>query len=122
VTYREIDVSPFAHLPLAPHRVGTKPDLRWLKVDSLIVDDGYRRPIGRAGIADVRCIAAEFRWEKFFVVVVAPTSDGRFAIIDGQRRVTAAAVRGIQEVPCLVLRLSKAEQASMHRSGRKCRK
>jgi hypothetical protein len=64
----------------------------------------------------VRRIAAEFRWSKFAPLVVAPIEGGRFAIIDGQHRATAAALIGVEQVPAQVIIADMAAQAEAFKS------
>lgn len=90
--------------------------LQWVRIADLVVDDGYQRPIYGAGKINVKKIAAEFRWSKFAPVVVAPIEGGRFAIIDGQHRTTAAALLGIESVPAQVIIADKTEQAAAFKS------
>ena len=92
-----------------------KPKLFWIAISNLRVDGRYqRRIIGRASEKSVLTIAEEFSWSKFAPVVVAEVEDddGLFAIIDGQHRTTAAALRGILDVPCLILKADLVDQAN----------
>lgn len=91
-----------------------KPKLFWIGIASLRVDHRYQRKIiGRASEKNVVKIAVEFDWSKFAPVVVAEAEEeGLFAIIDGQHRVTAAALRGIRDVPCLIHKADMAAQAN----------
>ena len=94
-----------------PPDLGAVPDLRWLPIERLVVDDSYQRQIGGAGRKNVRRIAENFSWSKFSTVVVAPVAGGGYAIIDGQHRTTAAALLGFAEVPCQIIIASHAQQA-----------
>lgn len=92
-----------------------KPRLFWIGIAALRVDGRYQRKIiGRASEKSVLTIASEFSWSKFAPVVVAEVEDdeGTYAIIDGQHRTTAAALRGIRDVPCLILKADLADQAN----------
>jgi len=90
-----------------------KPRLFWIAIASLRVNHRYQRRIaGRASERNVLQIAEQFSWSKFAPVVVAEEEDGIFAIIDGQHRTTAAALRGIRDVPCLIVQASLADQAN----------
>lgn len=90
--------------------------LQWIRVEDLVVDDSYQRPIYGAGKNNVRKIVAEFRWSMFAPVIVAPVEGGKFAVIDGQHRATAAAIRGIESVPAQVIIADQMEQASAFQS------
>jgi hypothetical protein len=113
--YRPIDASQFP-TPPEDYAPGAAPMLQWIKISDLVVDDSYQRPIYGAGKGNVRKIAAEFRWSKFAPVVVAPIEGGKFAIIDGQHRATAAALLGIESVPAQTIIADRAEQAAAFKS------
>jgi hypothetical protein len=86
--------------------------LQWIKIEDLVVDPAYQRPIVGEGRRNVDRIARNFRWSYFAPVVVAPVEGGKFAIIDGQHRTTAAAVIGVETVPCQVVIAARDEQAA----------
>ena len=90
---------------------GAVPQLQWIAIDKLVVDMAYQRSISGRGRKNVRDIAANFRWSRFSPVIVSPVVGGRYAIIDGQHRCTAAAARGYLEVPCQVIIADQREQA-----------
>jgi ribosomal protein L18E len=91
---------------------GAPPRLEWLPIDQLVIDEEYQRPIGRANRDAIQRIADQFDWSKFSVVVVSPIGGDRYAIIDGQHRTHAAALCGLDRVPCQILRLDRAGQAA----------
>ncbi len=93
---------------------GPAPILQWIKIDQLVVDTEYQREIGRRGATNVIQIAEHFDWSKFAPVIVAPVEGGRFAIVDGQHRTTAAKLRAIEEVPCQVVQADRAKQAAAY--------
>jgi hypothetical protein len=82
---------------------GAVPMLQWLKVADLVVDPAYQRPIVGQGRRNVDRIAREFSWSCFAPVVVSPVEGGKFAIIDGQHRTTAAAILGLETIPCQIV-------------------
>lgn len=86
--------------------------LQWIKIADLLVDPAYQRPIVGRGRTNVARIARSFRWTFFAPVVVSPVEGGRFAIIDGQHRTTAAALCGYDTVPCQVVIAAQGEQAA----------
>lgn len=92
--------------------MGAKPDLKWIDIDRLVVDHDYQRPIRGKGAANVRKIAAQFKWSCFTPVIVAMTSGGKYAVVDGQHRTTAALLVGIKAVPCMVISATPNEQAA----------
>ncbi|KGT75917.1 hypothetical protein MA20_32045 [Bradyrhizobium japonicum] len=108
-----MDPKPFlARLPRGPKsEVGDRPELQWLKIAKLRIDPQYQREIGRRGADNIVAIVPQFKWAKFTPVVVAPIGEGLFAIIDGQHRTTAAAARGFESVPCVIIQVDQAEQA-----------
>ncbi|MBR0687313.1 ParB N-terminal domain-containing protein [Bradyrhizobium manausense] len=110
---RTIDPKPFlARLPRGPQSVvGDRPELQWLKIAKLRIDPRYQREIGRRGADNIVAIVPQFKWAKFTPVVVAPIGEGLFAIIDGQHRTTAAAARGFESVPCVIIQVDHEDQA-----------
>lgn len=91
---------------------GPQPQQEWLPISTLVIDPEYQREVKRDGRRAIERIASNFEWTKFSAVVVAPASNGRYAIIDGQHRTTAAKLIGIASVPCLILALDRAGQAA----------
>lgn len=91
--------------------VGPAPQLEWLPIARLVVDDAYQRRINKDGQQHVRNIALAFDWRLFAPVLVAPAEGGVYAIIDGQHRVHAAALRGLERVPCQIVQADAAWQA-----------
>ena len=90
---------------------GAPPMLRWVRIDELVVDDAYQRPLAKRNWAIIRKIAAEFTWSRFAPVFVAPAEGGRFAVIDGQHRAHAAALCGFAEVPAQIVQMPRRAQA-----------
>ncbi|MHB2169928.1 DUF6551 family protein [Alsobacter sp. R-9] len=86
--------------------------LQWLKIADLVVDESYQRPIRDQGRRNVQRIAENFRWARFAPVIVAPVEGGKYAIVDGQHRTTAAALIGIESVPCQVIIADRETQAA----------
>jgi hypothetical protein len=111
MTYRPITTEGFS-APAAQLAPGAAPMLQWIAIGDLVVDDGYQRPIYGAGTRNVREIAGGFRWSKFAPLIVAPVAGGKFAIIDGQHRATAAALHGIESLPAQVIIADTVEQAA----------
>jgi ParB-like nuclease domain len=91
---------------------GAVPMLQWLKIEDLVVDPAYQRPIVGNGRRNVDRIAREFSWSCFAPVVVSPVEGGKFTIIDGQHRTTSAAILGIESVPCQIVIADLSEQAA----------
>ncbi|MXQ13567.1 ParB N-terminal domain-containing protein [Microvirga makkahensis] len=91
---------------------GAVPMLQWLRIEDLLVDPAYQRPIVGQGRRNVMRIAKAFSWSCFSPVVVSPVEGGKFVIIDGQHRTTAAALIGFDSVPCQVVIASREQQAA----------
>ncbi|HZT52353.1 MAG TPA: DUF6551 family protein [Stellaceae bacterium] len=108
---RPIDPSGFAPLEEG-FEPGPAPMLQWIAIADLVVDETYQRPIVGAGRTNVRRIAQNFRWSMFAPVIVAPIEGGKYAIVDGQHRTTAAALRGIETIPCQVVIADGPQQAA----------
>jgi hypothetical protein len=111
-TFRTIEAAP-AGTPAHPSRAtaGPAPQLSWLQIELLVVDPAYQREISSVGRKNIRRIVEGFRWTRFSPVIVAPVEGGRFAILDGQHRTTAAALIGIDSVPCQIVFATPGEQA-----------
>ncbi len=90
---------------------GVTPILQWLPIADLIVDSAYQRRIAGKRCRNVNRIVHRFCWSYFTPVVVAPMEGGKFVIIDGYQRTTAAAVVGFQKVPCQIVIADREEQA-----------
>lgn len=112
MTLRAIDLAPFRARYTGPSsEVGERPELQWVKISRLRIDPRYQREIGRRGAENILDIAAKFKWAKFAPVVVAPIAGSLLAIVDGQHRSTAAALRGFDSVPCVIIAANEADQA-----------
>lgn len=91
---------------------GAAPVLQWIAITDLVVDDAYQRDLKKDNWTRIRKIADRFQWSRFSPVFVAPVEGGRFAIIDGQHRTHAAAICGIESVPCQIVHMTREEQAA----------
>jgi hypothetical protein len=100
--------------PQSEFAPGPAPSLEWIEVERLVVDSSYQREIGRRGALNIHQIAEFFDWSKFAPVIVAPVEGGKFAIVDGQHRTTAAILRGRKTVPCQVVQADRAKQAAAY--------
>ena len=110
---RPIDYQPFIKpcgvLPALD--AGKQPYLQWLRISQLMVDPSYQRDILESGKRNVIRIAREFDWARFATVVVALAGRDKYVIIDGQHRTTAAALRGLEKVPCQIVVADPPKQA-----------
>ncbi len=110
---RAIDPTPFMHLMGQPETesLGDRPMLAWIAIVRLRIDPDYQREILRSGARNIGKIARKFNWSLFGIVVVAALPNGLYAIVDGQHRTVAAAMRGIAEVPCVIISADPKKQA-----------
>jgi hypothetical protein len=90
---------------------GAVPELQWIAIADLVVDPTYHPAIVGKGRRKVNRIVRAFSWSCFSPVIVAAVAGGKFAIIDGQHRTTAAAVVGYESVPCQIVTATREEQA-----------
>lgn len=110
---RHVDPTPYTAYMGTPAStdLGMKPGLSWIPVRNLRIDPGYQREIIRNGARNIGSIAKNFDWSLFGIVVVANIGGAEFAIVDGQHRTIAAALRGIEEVPCVIIYADPGKQA-----------
>lgn len=106
--YRTIDLTGMQ--PVAPASQPA-PQLIWVEIADLVIDDRYQRPLVEGNRAAIRRIAGEFRWSRFSPVLVAPVEGGKYALIDGQHRAHAAALCGFDRIPAMVALVAPEEQA-----------
>lgn len=97
---------------IADANPGAAPQLQWLPIAQLVVDDSYQRELKQGNWLAIVRIARAFKWSRFSPVFVAPVEGGAYAIIDGQHRTHAAALCGIKEVPCQIVLMTREEQAA----------
>lgn len=112
---RQIETKGYAKLKVPPS-FGRVPKLEWISISALVVDQQYQREITNVGRKNIRHIAENFNWSMFTTVMVAPIGGDRYAIVDGQHRTTAAALCGIEKVPCEVIEAVRGEQAAAFRA------
>lgn len=91
---------------------GPRPELLLVPVARLVIDDSYQRPVTAAGRRAIRRIADGWDWSRFQPIVVAPSTGGCYAVIDGQHRAHAAALCGIAELPAMAVEVDKPAQAA----------
>ncbi len=92
--------------------LGLAPELHWIRLADCVVDRSYQREITSEGERNIRQIIAAFDWKHFTPLVVAPTLCGRYAIIDGRHRATAASALGCDMVPAMIIQADVATQAA----------
>jgi hypothetical protein len=115
LSLRQIETDGYAKVS-PPSTFGKPPRLEWLSIKSLVIDPEYQRDVTIVGRKNVRRIVVEFNWSMFSPVVVASVGGGRFAIVDGQHRTTAAALCGVDKVPCAIIECERGEQAAAFRA------
>ncbi len=108
MAFREIETTRFAAAPL---RDQPAPSLAWVSLAELIIDDRYQRSLTTAGRRHIQRIADGWDWKKYQPILVAPTADGRLAVVDGQHRAHAAAVVGLEKIPAMTVAMTPQEQA-----------
>jgi hypothetical protein len=111
---RPIETASYASIK-TPSSLGRPPKLEWIAIRDLVIDPEYQRDITNVGRTNVRHIAETFDWNKFAPVIVAAAGSGKFAIVDGQHRTTAAALCGVDRVPCAMIDAAKLAQAQAFR-------
>lgn len=110
-TLRAIDAAGYAAVT-PPRSFGKPARLAWMAIADLVIDQDYQRDIGATGRRNIVRIANAFDWARFSPVIVAPAGANRFAIVDGQHRVTAAKLCGLAKVPCAIIDADRAAQAA----------
>lgn len=113
--FRNIETASYAGI-VPPPSFGRPQKLEWLSLKSLVIDPEYQREITPVGRKNVRRIAESFNWSMFAPIIVAAIGDNRYAIVDGQHRATAAALVGIDRVPCAIIEAKRGEQAAAFRA------
>lgn len=106
--FRSIDITGMT--PVEPASQPA-PQMMWVEIAELVIDDRYQRPLSKGNLAAIRNIASRFMWSRFSPVVVAPVEGGRYALIDGQHRAHAAALCGFERIPAMVALVAPEEQA-----------
>lgn len=87
--------------------LGPKPELKWVKLTELYIDQEYQRSAktdrSRANIAYIQL---HFSWAAFGALIVAfVPAKKQYAVLDGQHRYVAArGIEGISELPCVVIK------------------
>ncbi|MDF0598971.1 ParB/Srx family N-terminal domain-containing protein [Psychromarinibacter halotolerans] len=107
--FRTIDIGT---RPKITGHIEAEPPLEWVPIKSLVIDGAYQRPLLTANWKAITAIATAFTWARFTPVLLSPTVDGRYAVIDGQHRAHAALMRGYDRIPAMIVRMSAAEQAA----------
>ena len=95
-------------------QAGAYPQFVNLELADLVVDSKYQREVLSSGEKRVKKIRGNFRWSKFGSITVAKRNDNKYAVIDGQHRVLAAAnIPWIETVPCAVVEAPDKESQAL---------
>ena len=94
-----------------------RPEIRWIDVDKLYVNEAYQRDILKTGLKVIRSISKDFHWARFGIVTVMDMEDGRFSVLDGQHRCAAIKSMGADAVPCLVVPKADLQAQAAHFIG-----
>ena len=91
-----------------PSPLGDKPELKWIKIDSLVVPSQYQRSIkSLASQKNIAHMKQNWSWAECGALIVCMEPDSKpvqYSIIDGQHRYRAALLNGkISELPCVVI-------------------
>jgi hypothetical protein len=112
---RALDTAGYAAIS-TPSSFGKPPKLEWLALSDLVIDPDYQRDVTSVGRSNVRRIASAFNWSMFTTVMVSSVGGNKYAIVDGQHRCTAAALCGVDRVPCAIIEAAPGEQARAFRA------
>lgn len=119
MTFRVIDLSGFTPAPLKDQPV---PLLQWVAIADLVIDERYQRGITSAGRRHIQAMADSFDWKAFGAISCAATEGGKLAVVDGQHRVHAAALVGLDRVPAVIVPMTPAQQAAAFHAVNSARK
>lgn len=89
-----------------------QPQLIWARLEDLVIDRSYQRNLTLKGRGAIQRIANGWDWRKFQPVLVAPSTMGKLAIVDGQHRAHAAALVGLEAIPAMTVAMTLQEQAA----------
>ena len=106
----------FRPIETSAYRPGTvadqaQPTLFWVALTDCVIDTRYQRSITIAGQRAIQRIANGWDWTKYQPILVAAAEHGKFAIVDGQHRATAATGAGLTSLPAMQVPMTLAQQA-----------
>ena len=108
MTMREIDLAGFTSCALQDQQA---PQLMWVAVADLVIDETYQRALTNSGRKMIQTIAEGWDWTRYQPILIATTLDGRFAVVDGQHRAHAAALCGLTSILAMVVPMTPRQQA-----------
>lgn len=97
------------------------PIIDWVKVADMVIDSDYQRPLQSSNWQVIGRIAKSFSRSRFSPVILAPVEGGKYAVIDGQHRIHAAALCGIEAVPAMIVPIDRKTQAKAFVEINSCR-
>lgn len=109
MTFATIDTTGFRPATLADQ---PQPMLIWAEIDRMVIDRRYQRAITGKGRAAIQKMADGWDWRKYQPIIVAPSEGGTLAVVDGQHRVHAARLVGLETLPAMTVPMTLREQAS----------
>lgn len=109
MSFRAIELGDRHPLEAAAELVA--PELQWVRIDRLMIDESYQRPLGKSNWHAIKRIAGAFSWQRFTPCLASPLEGDYYALIDGQHRTHAALMAGVAKVPCLVVPMDAQDQA-----------
>ncbi len=81
--------------------IGDKPELAWVDVALIDVDNNYQRPLKPALVEK---ILQKFTWSKFGAIVLSRKDGGRFTVVEGQHRLRVAIAHpDVDQVPAAIV-------------------
>lgn len=84
--------------------IGPKPEIMWVPLGALVVDERYQRAIAARGIKLIRSMVMGWDWALCGLLVVVQLDDQRFEVLDGQHRAVGALSHGgIPALPAIVV-------------------
>lgn len=96
-------------------KYGPLPDMDWLPINKLIIDNSYQCSINsNMSARNIDKIANNFAWSKFSPLIVNDNGNNTYSVIDGQHRLEAVKqIKEINTVPCYIIpNQTVAQQAS----------
>lgn len=98
-------VAPIKAPDVTPSTLTAKPELTWLPLSALVINDEYQRSLSEKSHRMIRKMVAAFDWGRVKALSVVETEPGTYEVIDGQHTAIAAATHGaVAELPCLITR------------------
>lgn len=107
--FRKIDIEGMTPAKLQDQPA---PTLVWADLADLVIDERYQRGLTTVGRKAIQRIANTWDWSKYQPILVASTSDGFLAVVDGQHRAHAGKLAGLDRLPAMVVPMTPQQQAA----------